>query len=180
MKIVKTLLIATLLTSIGAMAMTNKVNDENKVVYEVLEGDTSKIELKPGLAVDVKYKSEHVDVGMSADVDVNITISTKLNKGILKVNLRALKENTINVEQKDLEFTLTQGENSFPINLQLSSENNGIHYINLTMSVAGQGSRVVTVPFNVGTISDKLNNKEIEKTGAGTSISVSRAEEEIK
>ena len=178
MKTVKTLLIATLLTSIGAMAMTNKVNDKNKVVYEVLEGDTSKIELKPGLAVDVKYKSEHVDVGMSADV--NITISTKLNKGILKVNLRALKENTINVEQKDLEFTLTQGENSFPINLQLSSENNGIHYINLTMSVAGQGSRVVTVPFNVGTIPDKLNNEEIEKTGAGTPISVSMAEEEIK
>ena len=178
MKIVKTLLIATLLTSIGAMAMTNKVNDENKVVYEVLEGDTSKIELKPGLAVDVKYKSEHVDVGMSADV--NITISTKLNKGILKVNLRALKENTINVKQKDLEFTLTQGENSFPINLQLSSEDNGIHYINLTMSVEGQGSRVVTVPVNVGTVSKKLDNKKIERTSTGTSISVSSAQEEIK
>jgi len=158
--------------------MTNKVNDENKVVYEVLEGDTSKIELKPGLAVDVKYKSEHVDVGMSADV--NITISTKLNKGILKVNLRALKENTINVKQKDLEFTLTQGENSFPINLQLSSEDNGIHYINLTMSVEGQGSRVVTVPVNVGTVSKKLDNKKIERTSTGTSISVSSAQEEIK
>ena len=178
MKTVKTLLVAILLTNIGAMAMTSKASNENKVIYEVLEGDTKHVHGKPGLEVDVKYKSEHVDVGVSADV--NITISTKLNKGILKVNLRALKENTINVEQKDLEFTLTQGENSFPINLQLSSENNGIHYINLTMSVAGQGSRVVTVPFNVGTIPDKLNNEEIEKTGAGTSISVSRAEEEIK
>ena len=178
MKIVKTLLIAILLTSIGAMAMTNKVNDENKVIYEVLEGDTSKIELKPGLAVDVKYKSEHVDVGVNANI--NITITTGLSKGVLKVNLRALKENTTNLSEKDLEFTLTTGGNTFPINFELSSEQSGIHYINLIMSVEGQGSRVVTVPVNVGTVSKKLDNKKIERTSTGTSISVSSAQEEIK
>lgn len=178
MKILKTLMIATLLTNIGAMAMTAKVKDENKVVYEVLEGDTKDIHGKPGLAVDVKYKSEHVDVGVSSDV--NITISTGLSEGVLKVNLRALKENTIDLGEKDLEFTLTKEANSFPLNLQLSSELNGIHYINLTMSVEGQGSRVITVPVNVGTISKKLENKAIERTDEGIAVSVGVAQEEIK
>lgn len=177
MKTVK-ILLAMLLTNIGAMAMTNKVNDENKVVYEVLEGDSKEVHGKPGLAVDVKYKSEHVDVGVNANI--NITITTGLSKGTLKVNLRALKENTTNLSEKDLEFTLTSGENSFPINFELSSEQSGIHYINLTMSVEGQGSRVVTVPVNVGTVSKKLDNKKIERTSTGTSISVSSAQEEIK
>jgi len=177
MKTVK-ILLAMLLTNIGAMAMTNKVNDENKVVYEVLEGDSKEVHGKPGLAVDVKYKSEHVDVGVNANI--NITITTGLSKGTLKVNLRALKENTTNLSEKDLEFTLTSGENSFPINFELSSEQSGIHYINLTMSVEGQGSRVVAVPVNVGTVSKKLDNKKIERTSTGTSISVSSAQEEIK
>ena len=178
MKILKTLLIATLLTNVGAMAMTAKVKDENKIVYEVLEGDSKNVQGKPGLAVDVKYKSEHVDVGVSSNV--NITISTGLSKGVLKVNLRALKEHTTNLGEKDLEFTLTKDKNSFPINLQLSSEINGIHYINLTMSVEGQGSRVVTIPVNIGTVSNKIENKAVERTDKGVAISVSAAEEEIK
>ena len=179
MKTLKTLLVATLLTNVGAMAMTSKVKaEDNKIVYEVLQGDNKAIYGKPGLAVDVNYKSEHVDVGVSSDV--NITISTGLSKGILKVNVRALKENTIDLDEKDLEFKLTKGTNSFPITLQLSSQENGIHYINLTMSVEGQGSRVVVVPVNIGKVSNKIDNKSVEKTEKGVAISVSSADEEIK
>jgi len=179
MKTLKTLLVATLLTNVGAMAMTSKVKaDENKVVYEVLTGDSSSVHGKSGLPVDVQYKSQHVDVGVSSDV--NIVISTGLSKGILKVNLRALKENSVDLEEKDLEFTLTKGKNSFPLNFQVTSQESGIHYINLTMSVAGQGSRVVVVPVNIGTISNKIENKSVEKTDKGVVISVSAAEEEIK
>ena len=178
MKILRTLLIAILLTNVGAMAMTAKIKDDNKIVYEVLEGDTRNVHGKPGLSVDLKYKSEHVDIGVSSDV--NIIISTGLSEGVLKVNLRSLKENTINLGEKDLEFKLTKDENSFPINLQVSSEINGIHYINLTMSVEGQGSRVIAVPVNVGTISKKLDSKVVERTDRGVAISVSSAQEEIK
>jgi hypothetical protein len=178
MKRLKTVLVAMLLTSVGAMAMTAKVKDENKIVYAVLEGDSTKVHGKPGLSVDVKYKSEHVDIGVSADV--NITISTGLSRGVLKVNLRPLKENTIDLAEQDLEFSLAKGGNTFPINLQVSSEENGIHYINLTMSVEGQSSRVVTVPVNIGTISEKLNTKEVQRTDKGVAISVSAAQEEIR
>lgn len=179
LKTLKTLSILMLITNISAMANTKKVNDENKVVYEVLKGDSKVTQGKPGLAVDVKYKSEHVDVGVNANV--NITITTALNEGILKVNLRTLKENSIDLTEEDLEFTLTKGTNSFPINLKVSSEENGIHYINLTMSVEGEGLRVISVPVNIGTISKKLeNNKVVERTNKGVAISVSVAEEVIK
>jgi len=179
MQIVKTILITTIVTNTGVMAMTSKAkNDENKVVYEVLTGDTNSVQGKPALAVDVNYKSQHVDVGVKSDV--SITISTRLTKGILKVNLRSLNEKSIDLEERDLEFTLTKGTNSFPIKLKVSSSENGIHYINLTMSVEGEGSRVVVIPVNVGTISHKVENKALEKTGNGVVISVSNAEEEIK
>ena len=179
MKTVKTLLIATLLTNVGAMAMTAKVKDENKVVYEVLQGDSKQVHGKPALAVEVKYKSEHVDVGVNSNV--NIMITTGLSEGVLKVNLRPLKKHTTNLGEKDLEFTLTKGENNFPINLALSSEQSGIHYINLTLSVEGKGSRVITVPVKVGRVSQKLNNNKIvERTSTGSAISVSSAQEEIK
>lgn len=178
MKIIKTLVIATLLTNIGAMAMTSKVKDENKVVYNVLEGDTKNVHGKPGLSVDVQYKSEHVDIGVSSNI--NITITTALSVGVLNVNVRALKENTTDLNEENLEFKLVKGANIFPIDFQVSSEINGIHYINLTMSVEGQGSRVITVPLHVGTISSKLNNKAVKRTDKGVAISVGVAQEEIK
>jgi hypothetical protein len=178
MKTLKTVMVAMLLTNVGVMAMTTKVKDETKVVYKVLEGDSKEVHGKRGLAVDVKYKSEHVDIGVNANV--NITITTGLNEGILKVNVRPLKENTTNLAEKDIEFTLTNGKNSFPVNLELSSEQSGIHYINLTMSVEGEGSRVITVPVNIGTITKSLNNKKVERTDTGIPISVSSAQEEIK
>jgi len=178
MKTLKTLLVATLLTNVGAMAMTSKAKTDDKVVYEVLVGDSNELQGKSGLAVDVNYKSQHVDVGVSSDV--NIMISTGLSKGILKINVRALKKNSIDLEEKDLEFTLTKGKNSFPVNLQLTSQESGIHYINLTMSVEGQGSKVVAIPVNIGTVSNKIENKAVKKTDKGIAISVSSAEEEIK
>jgi len=178
MKTVKTLLVATLLTNVGVMGMTSKVEAEDKVVYEVLVGDSNEVQGKSALAVDVQYKSEHVDIGVSADV--NIIISTGLTKGILKVNVRPLKANSIDLDEKNLEFKLTKGTNAFPINLEVSSQESGVHYINMTLSVEGQGSKVVVIPINIGTLSNKIENKTVAKTEKGATISVSSAEEEIK
>jgi len=178
MKTVTTLLVATLLTTVGVMAMTSKVKSEDKVVYEVLVGDSSEVHGKLGLAVDVNYKSQHVDVGIPSDV--NITISTGLSKGILKVNIRALEANSIDLEEKDLAFTLSKGRNTFPINLQVTSQESGIHYINLTLLVEGEGSKVVAIPVNIGSVSNKIEGSAVEKTEQGAAISVSSAEEEIK
>jgi len=179
MKIVKTILMTTLLINTAALAMTSKVKaDENKVVYEVLTGDSNSVQGKPALAVDVKYKTQHVDVGVSSNV--SITISTGLTKGVLKVNLRPLKGKSLDMEERDVVFTLTKGQNSFPLNFQVTSQESGIHYINLTLSVEGEGSRVVVIPVNVGRVSNKIENRAVEKTDKGVTISVSAAEEEIR
>lgn len=178
MKILKTLAIATLLTQVGAMAMTSKIKSETKTVYEVLEGDSQSTYMKPGLAVNLTYTSEHVDVGEVSDV--NISITTQLSEGVLKVNLKSLEEGIMDVEEKNLEFKLSKGENVFPINLQLSSENEGKYYLTVFISLEGQGGRVFEVPVKIGTISKKISTKNVEITDQGVAVSSSPAEEEIK
>jgi hypothetical protein len=178
MKTLKILLASTLLLSVPAMALTSKVKEPTKKVYSVLEGTTVNQVAKPGLAVDLSYTSQHVEVGELSDI--NVTLLTSLSKGILKVKIKALDTEVDGVAEQNLEFDLSQGDKSFPIHLQLSSESSGIHYINFTLSVDGEGSRVLVVPFNVGTISSKVENKAPKTTNDGTVISVSSAEEEIK
>jgi len=178
MKTLKILLVGTLLLIVPAMALTLKVKEPTKKVYTVLEGTTVNQVAKPGLAVDLSYKSQHVEVGEVSDI--NVTLLTSLSKGILKVKINALDTEVDGTEEQDLEFDLSQGDKSFPIHLQLSSKSSGVHYINFTLSVEGEGSRVLVVPFKVGTISAKVENKALKTTNNGTVISVSSAEEEIK
>jgi hypothetical protein len=133
---------------------------------------------KTGVAVDIAYKAQHVNVGELSDV--NITVSTTLSKGILKVNLRGLDDDIVGIDTSNMEFELSKMKNSFPINLQLSSSTEGIHYLNVSVTVEGQGSRVLAIPLNVGIISNKIGNQANEKNSNGKVISISRAEEEIK
>jgi len=178
MKTLKIILASTLLMSVSAMAMTSKVKEPSKKVYSVLEGTTVNQIAKPGIAVDLSYKSEHVAVGETSDI--NITLHTGIKEGILKVNIKALEDDLSGMEEQNLEFDLTKGENSFPINLQASSSLDGIHYINFTLLIEGKGSRVLAVPVNVGNITSKIENKATKTTSKGVSISVSSADEEIK
>lgn len=178
MKTLQTILISTLLLSISAIAMTSKVKEKNKTVYRILEGSTINQISKPGLAVDLTYKSEHVEIGETSDI--NITLYTGITLGTLKVNLKALDDGLNSMEEQDLEFDLSKNEKTFPIGLEVSSSEDGIHYINVTLFVEGQGSRVLVVPVNVGKITEKINNKAVETTTEGVIISVSSAEEEIK
>jgi len=179
MKTVKLILVLTLLMSASIMATTFKLNESVKKVHSVLKGNSMDVKGKPGLAVELNYKSEHVEVGEVSDV--NITITTELNAGILKVKLKALKDSLVGIEEDEFEFNISETEkNSFPINLQLSSAIAGIHYINLVFSVEDEGSRVYAVPVNVGTISSKIVNETLEKTDKGIVISVSSAVENIK
>ena len=178
MKTLKIIVASTLLMSVSAMALTSKIKEQDKKVYKVLEGTTVNQVSKPGLAVELSYKTQHVDVGEKSDV--NVTITTALSKGIMKVNISPLDNDLDGVKEQNLQFDLTKGEKSFPVNLEASSLVDGIHYLNFTISVDGEGSRVLAIPVNVGTISNKINNKAVETTDKGVAISVSSAEEEIK
>ena len=178
MKTLKIIVASTLLMSVSSMALTSKVKEQDKKIYTVLEGTTVNQVAKSGLSVELSYKTQHVDVGEKSDV--NVTITTGLSKGIMKVNIRPLDNDLDGFTEQNLEFDLAQGEGSFPINLEVSSSVDGIHYLNFTISVEGEGARVLAVPVNVGTISNKINNKAVETTDKGVAISVSSAEEEIK
>lgn len=179
MKTFKTILVGTLLTSVMSFANTAKVNEPTKKIYQVLQGDSVDSDKKSGLAIDLKYKSQHVDVGESSDV--NITLTTGLKEGTLNVKLRALDNQLEGIGKEDITFNLLNSKsNSFPINLEVSSEEEGIHYINVDLSVEGQGARVFAVPVYIGTVANKIENKAIEKTEEGAAISISNAEEEIK
>ncbi|CAA6802705.1 MAG: Unknown protein [uncultured Sulfurovum sp.] len=178
MKTLKMIVVSTLLSSILAFGNTARVTEPTKHVYKVLEGNSMNIQGKPGLAVELSYKSAHVEVGELSDV--NITLMTDLDSGTLKVNLKPLEANSIGLEAQNLEFELSKSMNYFPINLQVNTIREGIHYINVTLSLEGEGLRVLAVPVNVGTISNALTNKTVETTDTGVNISVSSAQEEIK
>jgi len=178
MKKLKLILASTLLLSVDAMAMTSKVDEPTKTVYKVVEGTTVNQVAKTGIPVDISYKAQHVNVGEVSDVTV--TITTSLSSGTLQVNLRGLEDDIIGIDRSDVEFKLSSDRHSFPINLQLSSSTDGIHYLNVTATVVGQGSRVLAVPLNVGEISSKIENQSNEKSADGSVISVSSADEEIK
>jgi len=179
MKTLKIILALTLLLSVSTMALTLKVKEPNKKLYTVLEGTTVGQISKTGLAVDIAYKSTYVDVGEISDV--NITLNTGLNKGVLNVNIRALDNDLDGLEEQDLNFNITEESKSFSINLQVSSSLDGIHYINVTLSVEGEGSRVLAVPVNVGEVSTKIENNTVTKaSGNNQLLSISEAEEEIQ
>ena len=175
----KIILVWTLLLNVSATAMTSKVKaGDNKIVYEVLEGDSKIFEKKPGLAVDLTYKTQHVEVGEESDVHINIT--TDLIAGTLKIKMNALDNTLSGVDEEIKEFKISETSNHFSIDLTLSSAVDGRHYLNLHLSVEDKGSRVFVVPIYVGTLHDKVDNKVVQKTNNGTMISVSSAEEEIK
>lgn len=178
MKTLPIILISTFFISLPATGMTAKVKEPTKTVHTVLKGNSAGEFSKRGLAVEMSYKSEHVETGDLSNV--NVILSTQLKTGILKVNLRALDKTLVGLENENLEFELSASKRSFPLDLQLSSLTSGIHYLNLTVSIEGEGSRVFAVPINIGTISNKIEKQTLETSDTGINISVSSAKEEIK
>jgi hypothetical protein len=181
MKIVSTTLALTLLASLYTFANTAKVSEPSKKVYQVLQGDSSQaIEHKRGLAVDLEYSSEHVDVNQLSQVE--ITLLTQLKKGTLTVELSSMNGALEGIKQTQYQFELMEvsGENKFPINLQVKSDKEGIHYINLTVSLEGDETRVMAVPVNVGEVSKTIQKQTLTTREDGDTMRVSQAVEEIK
>lgn len=179
MKTLKIVLLSSLL-AMSANAMTAKVNEEgSKTVYNVLKSEDKGHCVKPGLAVDLNYTSEHVDVGDASNV--NIVIETGFTEGVLKVNIKSLEAKGLEFEEQNLEFQLSKDkENKFPLNLALSSTENGLYYLTLFISMEGKGGRVFEVPVKFGETVKSLKKDPIQKTESGVAITVSNAEEEIK
>lgn len=144
----------------------------------LVKGSSAGEYAKPGAPVEIRYSSEHVSVGDASKVDIILTTSVKT--GIMKVKLKVdidLYEIT-NIE-KHFSFYLDKGEKEYPLNLEVSADEDGLYYVRVIVTIKGKGMRAFAVPVCVGTGTLKKNIANMEKTKSGENISVSSAEETI-
>jgi len=173
MKIFKILFIALLLIGTHAMALTSKVKKP------VLVKGTSVGEYKkPGAPVDISYISEHVDSGESSRVA--IVLLTRITSGTMKVKVKLGKglEEISNVD-KQLTFELGTDTIEYPLNMEVSADEDGLYYVKLRVAIKGKGMRAFAVPVYFGEGKLKTENVILEKNQEGETISVSAAEETI-
>jgi len=140
---------------------------------------------KPGAPIDMSYTSQKVDVNETSDV--NITLMTSIKQGTLSTIID-LYENLISLKAVDTNstFSITPEEQTFLINLQVKSEQEGLYYIRLLTKVnTGYGVqlRSFAVPIYVGKsagIKKHHNSEQMKLMGGGENISVSKAIETIQ
>jgi len=173
MKIAYSIVLSVVLLGTSAMALSVKVKDPL-----VVKGTTVGKYAKPGAPVDIRYTSEHVDVGDVSNVDIVFTSSA--TQGTMKVNIKVdknLNEHTgIN---KHLTFDLDTARKDHPVHLEVSADDDGLYYVRVMVSIKGKGMRAFAVPVYVGNGKVTKQNVTIEKTKRGENISVSKAKETV-
>jgi len=174
------LLLAPLLMVMGLQA---KPTEETKVENSnIKSGTTIGHYQKPGAPIDMSYDSTKVNAGEVSDI--NITLTTSATSGTMHVSIafdEAIKNE--NNTEENLTFEITPEQRSFPINLQASSSEDGLHYIRLLTKVdKGTASklRAFAVPMYVGEPKPKAKSANIMKAMSGENISVSKAVETIE
>jgi LEA14-like dessication related protein len=173
MKRMNILLVSALLIGTSALAFTPKVKEP------ILVKGTSIGEYKkPGAPVDISYISEHVESG---DVSrVVIVLMTRVKTGMMKVKVKLGKglEEISNVD-KQLSYDLDTDTIEYPLNMEVSAEEDGLYYIKLHVSIKGKGMRAFAVPVYFGEGKIKTQNTAVAKTQEGENIIVSPAQETI-
>ena len=171
-----TLLLAALLTTVGLQAQTSETDN-------IQRGTTIGHYSKPGAPIEMSYTSTKVDSNVTADI--NITLSTTVPSGTMSVVITlddALTEE--NDVEKNLSFVIDSQQKTYPINLQISSMEDGLHYIRLLTQIdKAQGSklRAFAVPVYIGENPQPKNKGiAIMKAKSGENLSVSKAVETIE
>ena len=155
------------------MAFTSKVK-EPVFVTGTSEGKYK----KPGAPVDIKYRSEHVEIDEISKVD--ITVISNTNLGTMNVKIKLDKQlNQVSNLDKRLFFELDSNTKEYPIHLEVSAEEDGLYYIKLLISIKGKGMRAFVVPVYVGNGLLKTDKASITKTEEGENINVLNAQEII-
>lgn len=137
---------------------------------------------KPGAPIDMTYQTSSVDNNETSDI--NITLTTSAQTGTMNVTLNFEKSLTqVSNVDENLTFQITQGQKEYPINLQVSSLEDGLYYIRLLTKIdKGSGSqlRAFAVPVYIGeNPQPKTRSSTIMKAMNGENISVSKAVETI-
>ena len=139
---------------------------------------------KPGAPVDIKYITSD-DVKKNETTDVNITLIPTVRSGTMSVLLTLDdKLSQRSSVEKNLTFNITSIQRKYPINLQVSSKEDGLYYIRLLIKIdKGLGSkmRAFAVPVTIGKGKKVTTRSTIMMKGNnGENISVSRAVETIR
>jgi len=178
MKSLNIVLMSSLLMGTSATAFSAKIEEPASV-----KGTSIGKYAKPGAPVDIRYESQHVNVGDSSVVSIILT--SNVTKGSMKVTLKMDKSlNDLSHSKKHLSFDLSEGKKEYPLGLEVSADEEGLYYIRVLVSIKGQGMRAFAVPVYVGDAALKskktaAEHSTIEKTDKGKTISVSAAEESI-
>jgi hypothetical protein len=150
---------------------------------EVMTGTTVGKYSKPGAPIDMTYLSDPVEKNKTSDI--NITLTTTVRSGTMNVLLTLDKKLTeISSIKKEITFDITPEQKKYTINLQVSSEEDGLYYIRLLTKInKGVGSklRAFAVPVKIGKGQIKTRGTSVMMKGTnGENISVSKAIETIK
>ncbi len=178
MKILNIVLTSSLLIATSATAFSAKVEEPASV-----KGTSVGKYAKPGAPVDIKYESQHVDVGDTSVVTISLTSNATM--GSMKVKVKMDKGlNDLSQSKKHLSFDLSKAKQEYPLDLEVSADEEGLYYIRVLVSIKGQGMRAFAVPVYVGdavlkTKKTAAEHSTIEKTDKGETISVSAAQESI-
>lgn len=173
MKIIKLLFVSSLLVTTSLMAFTAKVKEP-----VIVKGTTVGEYQKPGAPIDIRYTSEHVEIGEVSKVD--IILMPRGGSGTMKVKIKLDKAlDEISNVDKQLSFDLENGTKEYPIHVEVSAAEDGLYYIRLHVVIKGKGMRAFAVPVYFGEGKLQTNNVTVEKTQEGEKISVSAAEETI-
>jgi hypothetical protein len=163
--------------SILILAILTTYSSANEIQKKTV-GTTVGKYAKNGLAVDLSYSTQDVDVGENSEV--NLTLTTSLTTGELKVKLLSLDKDLDGIDTELLTFHPSSESQSFPIQLKLSSASEGKHYLDVHVSMENQGGRVFVVPVTVGTVVKKPMSSNVQKTSTNELLSISKGVEVIK
>jgi len=158
-------------------------SDATTKASNIKTGTTIGHDLKPGAPIDLTYHTSAVDNNETSDI--NITLTTSVQTGTMKVMLTFDKQLTqiSNVEQ-NLSFEITPKQREYSIHLQASAVEDGLYYIRLLTKIdkgAGSQLRAFAVPVYIGkNPQPKTRSNKIMKAMSGENISVSKAVETIK
>ncbi|SFV67469.1 hypothetical protein MNB_SV-14-160 [hydrothermal vent metagenome] len=151
---------------------------------ESMSGTTIGHYAKPGAPIDMTYLSHSTDNNESSKkYDVNITLTTTVRYGTMKVKV-TFDDALIPLTSidKELSFEITPEQKKYPINMQVSAKEDGLHYIRLLTKIdKGRGSklRAFAVPVQVGEKKILKRNSVMMKSHSGENISISKAVETI-
>jgi len=189
-----TLILTPLLMVASLQANSKKVSQEELNNSTTLQVEIDNIEhgstlrgySKPGAPIDMEFNTTRVKVNEISDV--NITLMTAVNSGVLDVQLN-LDKNLTTLEPLDenLTFQISPAHKEFKLDFQVKSENEGLYYIRMLTKIDngfGPKLRSFAVPVYIGekpkTLTTKAVTSRMKALSNGENISVSKAVETIR